>query len=41
MAPLCVDDFQTKPLNGRWLTERILVLAQRRPMEACHEKSDQ
>jgi CheY-like chemotaxis protein/sRNA-binding carbon storage regulator CsrA len=41
MAPFRVDDFQPKPLSGRRLTERILALTRRRPMETCHEKSDQ
>jgi carbon storage regulator CsrA len=41
MAPFRVDDFQPKPLSGRRLTERILALTRRRPMETCHEESDQ
>ncbi|MHB0957794.1 MAG: response regulator [Pirellulaceae bacterium] len=41
MAPFRVDDFQTKPLTGRRLSERILALAQAGPMEICHEKNDQ
>ena len=38
MAPFRVDDFQTKPLRGQRLAERVLAARQRRWMEVSHEE---
>jgi DNA-binding response OmpR family regulator len=37
MAPFRVDDFQTKPLSGKRLAERIVAVLQNRLMEVTHE----
>jgi DNA-binding response OmpR family regulator len=39
MAPFRIDDFQTKPLSGKRLAQRILAVQLRRLMEVSHEQT--